>query len=211
MGLRSCKGDKEAMKIGAKICIFNYRMRERRKQLGLSQIQLAECCEVNVAIIQALESIKRPLRNIHRVKQIMRKVACFLDVDFDYLFPDDYCSALEQGLLQKDRKPIMLIKDVDIDKLPPSQDSVLQLPSSEDIVIEHELQESVHNMLDLLPPREASIIRCYFGFDNGNKKTYDEVAKTYGVSRERVRQIVEQGLNRGRRYGVSRNLRSYLY
>lgn len=41
-----------------------------------------------------------------------------------------------------------------------------------------------------LNPREAAIIKMKFGFDDGNEHTLEEIAQTFHISRERVRQIL---------------------
>ena len=48
--------------------------------------------------------------------------------------------------------------------------------------------------LQMLPSAQAEIIRQRFGFTDGMPKTLDEIAKGFGVSRERVRQIENRAI-----------------
>jgi len=41
-----------------------------------------------------------------------------------------------------------------------------------------------------LNPREAAILKMRFGFDDGHEHTLEEIAQTFHLSRERVRQII---------------------
>ena len=49
-------------------------------------------------------------------------------------------------------------------------------------------------MLKSLAPREREVIELRFGLKDGTPRTLDEVAKQYGITRERIRQIEARGL-----------------
>ncbi len=53
---------------------------------------------------------------------------------------------------------------------------------------------------NVLKPRELYCIRLYFGFDGDEKMTLDAIGKLNGIGRERVRQVIEKGLGRLKRY-----------
>ena len=55
--------------------------------------------------------------------------------------------------------------------------------------------EIAHRLLEDLRPREQKILIAYYGLDNeeGNTPTLDELAKEYDCTRERIRQILEEG------------------
>jgi RNA polymerase primary sigma factor len=56
------------------------------------------------------------------------------------------------------------------------------------------LQERISEVLRSLAPREREVIELRFGLRDGHPKTLDEVAKVYGITRERIRQIEARGL-----------------
>jgi RNA polymerase primary sigma factor len=56
------------------------------------------------------------------------------------------------------------------------------------------LRERIAEVLRSLTPREREVIELRFGLKDGQPRTLDEVAKCYGITRERIRQIEARGL-----------------
>ena len=50
-------------------------------------------------------------------------------------------------------------------------------------------REDIKRALDALPERERQVIELRFGLHDGQPRTLDEVGRTVGVTRERIRQI----------------------
>ncbi|MGH7630313.1 MAG: sigma-70 family RNA polymerase sigma factor [Gemmatimonadales bacterium] len=50
--------------------------------------------------------------------------------------------------------------------------------------------------LATLPPRDAKVLRLYFGLDDGNSRTLEEIGRMMGVTRERIRQLRDRALLR---------------
>jgi RNA polymerase primary sigma factor len=57
----------------------------------------------------------------------------------------------------------------------------------------------LHEMVQALSPREAAILRARFGLDGGSQASLDEVGRKLGVTRERIRQIQQNALNKLRK------------
>jgi RNA polymerase primary sigma factor len=72
------------------------------------------------------------------------------------------------------------------------------------------LREHVREVLNGLPPREMRILQLRYGLLDGQAYTLEEVGRKVGVTRERVRQIEAQALNRLRAPSIRRELRDYL-
>lgn len=66
----------------------------------------------------------------------------------------------------------------------------------QEIVEERETKQTLINYVNKLEPRQCVIIKLRFGLEDGNPKTLEEVAKIYGVTRERIRQIEQKGLRK---------------
>ncbi len=72
------------------------------------------------------------------------------------------------------------------------------------------LQETVHEVLGGLTPREAKVLRMRFGIDMNTDHTLEEVGKQFDVTRERIRQIEAKALRKLRHPSRSEQLRSFL-
>ncbi len=72
-------------------------------------------------------------------------------------------------------------------------------PSPEDEAARQLLRERVRNALDVLTPRERTVIELRFGIKDGRPRTLDIVGNELGVTRERARQIEAQALEKLRR------------
>jgi RNA polymerase primary sigma factor len=79
-----------------------------------------------------------------------------------------------------------------------------------DTAAAHLLHEQVRMVLSGLTEREAGILRLRFGLHDGRVQTLDEVARVYGVSRERIRQIEYKTMTKLRHPSRARLLRDYL-
>lgn len=58
------------------------------------------------------------------------------------------------------------------------------------------LRERIAEVLRSLTPREREVIELRFGLRDGHPRTLDEVARCYGITRERIRQIEARGLHK---------------
>ncbi|NIR44124.1 MAG: RNA polymerase sigma factor RpoD/SigA [Gemmatimonadetes bacterium] len=72
------------------------------------------------------------------------------------------------------------------------------------------LKNNVEAALSTLKPREAKILRLYYGLDGEEAMTLEEIGQQLGVTRERVRQIKERALARLRHVSRARSLESFL-
>ena len=70
-----------------------------------------------------------------------------------------------------------------------------------------ELKDLFSDIFSTLSPREQTVIKLRFGFDNDKMLTLEEVGNVLGVTRERVRQIESKVL---RKLKKNKNLRSFI-
>jgi RNA polymerase primary sigma factor len=84
------------------------------------------------------------------------------------------------------------------------------IPQPFEVVTNELLKEHIDNVLASLPARERRVIELRFGLGDGCSRTLDEVGQEVGVTRERIRQIVQKALRKLRHPKHSRKLREYL-
>lgn len=78
-----------------------------------------------------------------------------------------------------------------------------------DLMIES-LRIEIERSLQTLTPREADLIRLYFGLSGNNPMTLEEIGDTFDLTRERVRQIKEKAIRRLKHTSRSKILKTYL-
>jgi RNA polymerase primary sigma factor len=118
-----------------------------------------------------------------------------------------------ENLLEISRRPVSLETPIDDEGDSTFGDFVedINSPAPAEEVATHLLQEHIQQALDKLPPREAQILRLRYGLADGRVYTLEEVGQTIGVTRERVRQLEAQALNRLRQSSAHVILRDYLF
>jgi RNA polymerase primary sigma factor len=80
--------------------------------------------------------------------------------------------------------------------------------SPAEAVISINVRERTAHVLRTLSPREEKIIRMRFGMEDGSERTLEEVGHSFGVTRERIRQIEAKALRKLRHHSRSRELKS---
>ncbi len=68
--------------------------------------------------------------------------------------------------------------------------------SMEDQVLDRFLSVEIDRALATLLPRDARVLRLYFGLDDGQEHTLEQIGQMLGVTRERVRQLRDRALAR---------------
>jgi RNA polymerase primary sigma factor len=58
------------------------------------------------------------------------------------------------------------------------------------------LRETLENLMGELTNREQEVLKARYGFEDGVEKTLEEVGQTFGVTRERIRQIESKALRK---------------
>ncbi|MFT4659764.1 MAG: RNA polymerase primary sigma factor [Patiriisocius sp.] len=72
------------------------------------------------------------------------------------------------------------------------------------------LKDTIKRSLATIKPREAEVLRLYYGIEQSETLTLEEIGLKYGLTRERVRQIKEKGLMKLRGATRCRELKVYL-
>lgn len=72
------------------------------------------------------------------------------------------------------------------------------------------LKEQLTEVLDTLTDRERRVLVLRFGIEDGRARTLEEVGQSFGVTRERIRQIEAKALRKLRNPNRSKKLRDFL-
>jgi RNA polymerase primary sigma factor len=83
-------------------------------------------------------------------------------------------------------------------------------PNPDRELIIESLRTEIERSLETLTPREADVVRLYFGLSDQHAMTLEEIGETFDLTRERVRQIKEKAIRRLKHTSRSKILKTYL-
>jgi RNA polymerase primary sigma factor len=83
-------------------------------------------------------------------------------------------------------------------------------PSPDTLLMIESLRVEIERALQTLTPREADLIRLYFGLNGEHPMTLEEIGETFDLTRERVRQIKEKAIRRLKHTSRSKILKTYI-
>ncbi|MBL4715771.1 MAG: RNA polymerase subunit sigma [Bacteroidetes bacterium] len=83
-------------------------------------------------------------------------------------------------------------------------------PNPDKKLITESLRKEIERVLATLPPREADVVKFYYGIGLEHNMTLEEIGAKFDLTRERVRQIKEKAIRRLRQKSKSKSLIAYL-
>ena len=177
----------------------NNRLKKRRKELNMSQKQIADAIGISLQLYGALETIRDAPRNKDgQWRPAVMKIAAFFCEEPEELF--------SPGIEKIKKSSICQEVDVEaLDLLTSDQQQRLALPS---VCVEvEELKGLITKALKGLPVKEAAVLRYMFGIDGEEAFiTQTEIAKHLNTSKDMVRIYLRKGLRNLRRGPYWRDL-----
>lgn len=148
-------------------------------------------------IIRTSEALRQELRREPTPEEIAQAVGLSLDV-VQSLASLNYADVRLDAPLDLDGDRSMIDRFVADDQA-----------DAEEQAMDQFLAEEIEHALGTLAPRDAKVLRLYFGLDGGHEHTLEEIGGMLGVTRERVRQLRDRALKRLREGDVGRALASF--
>ena len=107
------------------------------------------------------------------------------------------------GMSMNDRSRYLKIRKVLASELEDNLETVGLFPKVDissdcepNIELGSDFETKIQQLLLTLNPRESDILKRYFGLNEYKKHTFEEIAQTYDLSRERIRQIFLKALRK---------------
>jgi RNA polymerase primary sigma factor len=148
-------------------------------------------------IIRTSEALRQELRREPTPEEVAKAVGLSLEV-VTSLASLNYADVRLDAPLDLDGDRSMIDRFVADDQA-----------DAEEQAMDKFLAEEIEHALSTLPPRDAKVLRLYFGLDGGHEHTLEEIGAMLGVTRERVRQLRDRALKRLREGDVGRALASF--
>lgn len=83
-------------------------------------------------------------------------------------------------------------------------------PRPDKDLMQQSLNTEINRALETLSPREADVVKLYYGIGDQQSMTLAEIGQTFDLTRERVRQIREKAIRKLRHNSRSKLLKTYL-
>ena len=168
------------------------------------------------AIADKARTIRIPVHMVEKINKLIRVQRQLLQNMGREPMPEEI--AAEMGMTDAEIREILRISQTTVSLETPigeEEDSELgdfiedeDAVRSFDAVASQLDRDGVNDALAMLPYRERKVIELRFGLKGEHPRTLEEVAKRFGVTRERIRQIEAKALAKLQAIDKTRNLRS---
>jgi RNA polymerase primary sigma factor len=169
---------------------------------------LAEQSRIVRLPVNKIGSINRINRAFARLEQTYEREPSSQEIaDMLEMVPEDVKEALKtNGRTVSMDAPISSEEDNTMYDVIPSNDA----PSPDKNLINESLAYEIERALCTLSPREAKVLKLYFGLGMKHPFTLEEIGEELSLTRERVRQIKEKAIKRIQFTTRCRILKTYL-
>ena len=86
----------------------------------------------------------------------------------------------------------------------------LEAPQPQEELVRKELNDAIDRLLSNLTERQRTILRLHFGMEDGVCHSLEEIGQKLGISKERVRQVEKQAMDKLQALGTSMGLEDFL-
>lgn len=175
---------------------FNYPLREARLARGWTRRRLADEAHLSPQAVGRYESLKG-----WPPAEIAQRLADALGDAVEALFPP------EAELALRGHRARTVVSVLPVECLSLDAPELLRLEAETDTSLG--LREAMREALSTLSERDRRVIQAHYGLD-GPPRTYEQIARELGVTRGRVRQIEDRGLNKLRRPSRAERLEEFV-
>ena len=86
----------------------------------------------------------------------------------------------------------------------------MEAPQPQEELVRKELNDAIDRLLSNLTQRQQTILRLHFGMEDGVCHSLEEIGQQLGISKDRVRQVEKQAMEKLQAMGTSMGLEDFL-
>lgn len=170
------------------------------------------------ALAQQARVVRLPLNKIGTINRIKKTFSYLEQAHERPPSPEEIAKELDMTLTEVEQSLKNIAPNVSMDApLKEGETSSLydvlntnESPKPDGELMHQSLNTEINRILGTLTPREANVVRLYYGIGKEPSMTLDEIGSEFDLTRERVRQIREKAIRKLRRVSMNKNLNSYL-
>lgn len=172
---------------------------------------------VSRCVMEHAGLIRVPRHTAERIKKLL-KAQRELQAD-EGVQPTLEQIALHSGITVKKAEELLsLLPEVcSLDAPAGEEDGTLQLllenlhsPQPHEELVRQEMKRTLESLLGMLPPRQQQVLRLRFGLEDGEYYTQEKIGQHLGISKERVRQIERQAVEKLQKLSAGLGLEEFL-
>jgi len=80
----------------------------------------------------------------------------------------------------------------------------------QEALVRKELEHTLNTLLGALNDRQRQVLRLHFGMEDGHSHSLEDIGRQLGISKERVRQIEKQAMEKLQKLGANLGLEDFL-
>ncbi len=154
-------------------------------------------------LIRKIYQAEREHTKEHGASATLDELAAYLDTSVENIIKAkktaQYTASLDSPIGYEDEGSVLGDFVEDMGAMSPTRETFKEL-------LQQELQRALR---DRLTPRERRVLELRYGLDDNQPRTLDEVGETFGISRERVRQIQKEALEKLKNSDLIRKLEKF--
>jgi len=171
--------------------------------------ELSKILNIKTSRIHKLLYLKQMNRTVVTNDTVI-KIAEYFRVPPDYIISQDLIDSSNKFKCLKTKEE-KICNSKEFNTMVYNQEQRLLVESDpEAVLIETDMKEDVHNMLNKLSEREQIVLSMRFGLNDGVERTLEEIGKRFKVTNTRASQILRKTLRRLKHPTRSRAVREYL-